>query len=95
MLDRIQALEWAVAHANPAGARLEIHGSQFAATQEMGDYIGIYRAQEPWLIWGAARNGANITVWHGPSGTDLGAFKSMKDALSALGADSLQPRISR
>jgi hypothetical protein len=92
MLDRIQALEWQVSHANAAGARLEIHGSQFAEASELGDYIGIYRAEEKWLIWGAARDGASITVWHGPSGSDLGAFKTMKEALAALRAESLQPR---
>ncbi len=95
MLDRIQALEWEVAHANPARARLEIHGSQFDDAPELGDYIGVYRADEPWLVWGATRNGASITVWHGPSGTDFGAFDSMKDALAALCAQSILPRAGR
>ena len=95
MRDRIQALEWAASHANPAGARLEIHGQLFGDAPEMRDYIGIYRAHDQWLVWGAARNDAAITVWHGPSGSDLGAFESMEDALGALCMNSIQPRASR
>jgi hypothetical protein len=94
MMDRIHALEWAAAHASPAGARLEFHGQQADNGPEIGDYIGIYRAHEPWLVWGAARDGDTITVWHGPNGSDFGTFDSMKDALAALCAKSIQPRAS-
>jgi hypothetical protein len=95
MRDRIQALEWAANHASPAGARLEIHGQLFDDAPEIGDYVGIYRAHDQWLVWGAARNGAAITVWHGPSGSDFGAFDTMKDALAALCVNSIQPRAVR
>lgn len=95
MRDRIQALEWAANYANPAGARLEIHGQLFEDAPDIGDYIGIYRAHDQWLVWGAARDGAAITVWHGPSGNDFGAFDTMKDALAALCVNSIQPRASR
>jgi hypothetical protein len=92
MMDRIHALEWEAAHANPAGARLEFHARQQDDMPEIGDYIGIYRAHEPWLVWGAARDRDTVTVWHGPSGADYGTFKSMKEALAALGSESIQPR---
>ncbi len=92
MQDRMQALEWEAAHANPAGARLETHSRRPDDAPELGDYIGIYRAHEPWLIWGVARHSTGITVWHGPSGTDFGTFETMKGALAAIGAESIQPR---
>jgi hypothetical protein len=95
VMDRIHALTWAAAHASPAGARLAIHGRQADDAPEIGDYIGIYRADEPWLVWGAARDRNTITVWYGPSGSDFGTFSSMKDALAALCAKSLEPRTGR
>jgi hypothetical protein len=93
MLDRIHALEWNITHAAPAGARLAIHDRRGDDGPEVGDYIGIYRADDRWAVWGVARDGALITVWHGPSGSDLGSFSTMKDALAAVPASSIQPRI--
>lgn len=90
--DRIQALEWHKGETAPAGARLVIHERQLDDAPEVGDYIGIYRADECWALWGAARQGASITVWHGPSGSDLGHFTSMRDALAAVSCNFVRRR---
>ncbi len=95
MKDRMDALAWDVAYAAPAGARLTIHARQRDDAPEVGDYIAIYRANDHWAVWGMAREGASITVWHGPTGTDLGSFTSMNDALAAVSASSIQPRAQR
>jgi hypothetical protein len=93
--DRIQAAQWEASHAYPAGARLEIHDRRWDDAPEVGDYIGIYRADDRWAVWGVARNGATITVWHGPSGADLGSFNTMAAALAAVCISSIQPRARR
>ena len=90
--DQIDALEWDASHAASVGARLAIFGRQVDDAPEVGDYISIYRADERWAVWGAAREGKLITVWHGPSGSDIGKFSSMKDALASLALGELQIR---
>ena len=93
--DRIQAVQWEASHANPAGAFLDIHNRRPDDAPEVGDYIGIYRAYDRWAVWGVARDGAKITVWHGPSGADLGSFSTMAAALAAVCIDSIRPRAGR
>lgn len=91
-IDRIHALNWNMT--NAAGAWLAIHARRDDDAPEVGEYLGIYRANERWAVWGAARQGGVITVWHGPSGSDLGRFPSMKDALAAV-SNASTPRRSR
>lgn len=91
-IDRIHALDWDMTNAAPAGARLAIHARRDDDAPEVGEYLGIYRANERWAVWGAARQGCMITVWHGPSGSDLGQFPSMKDALAAVSDASILRR---
>lgn len=89
--DRIDALAWNDATAAPAGASFTIHDRDAADSPEVGDYIGIYRAGERWAVWGAARQDVAITVWHRPSGSDLGCFATMQEALAAVPIASLHP----
>jgi hypothetical protein len=91
-MDRIHALDWDMTNAAPAGARLAIHARRDDDAPEVGEYLSIYRANERWAAWGAARQGPVITVWHGPSGSDLGHFPSMKDALAAVSDASILRR---
>ena len=88
-------MQWEANHANPAGAWLEIHDRRQDDAPEVGDYIGIYRAYDRWAVWGLARDGSKITVWHGPSGVDLGSFSTIADALAAVCINSIQPRVGR
>ena len=92
VIDRLQAMSWNETKAAPAGARLIIFARQPEDGPEVGDYIGIYRADDRWAVWGAARNGDIVTVWHGPSGSDIGTFRSMEEALGAVSSASIQPR---
>ena len=93
--DRMDAMAWDTAQAGPAGASLTIHDRQPADAPEVGDYLGIYRANDRWAVWGVAREGAVIKIWHGPSGADLGSFANMRHALAAIGLASIQPRLNR
>ena len=91
-IDRIHALDWDVRSAAPAGARLTIHARRDDDAPEVGEYLSIYRANERWAAWGVARQGEMITVWYGPTGSDLGRFPSMKDALAAVSDASILRR---
>jgi hypothetical protein len=93
--DRIQAAQWEVTHAMPAGARLEIHDRRWDDAPEVGDYISIYRACDRWTVWGLARDGAHITVWNASTSADLGSFPTMTEALAAVCTSSIQPRVGR
>ena len=91
--DRVHAMTWNETIAAPAGARLTIFARQPDDGPEVGDYIGIYRADDRWAVWGATRDGGVITVWHGPSGADIGTFNSMEEALAEVPSASIAPRI--
>ncbi len=90
-LDRIQALTWDGAQAGLASARLLIHDRQPADGPEVSDYVGIYPAGGHWADWGVARAGASLTVWHAPTGSDLGSFPTMHDALAAVACAAIRP----
>ena len=62
-LDRLQALDWNVATAAQAGAHLVIHDRQHDDAPEVSDYIGIYRADDRWAVWGLAREGREVELF--------------------------------
>jgi hypothetical protein len=95
MMDRIQAMEWQKSDAGSYGVLLTIHDREPDDADEVGDYLAIYRKGTQWAAWCAAREGSRITVWHGSTGSDIGSFGSMTDALAAIASASLQPRARR
>jgi hypothetical protein len=80
--DRQQAAQWA---AGPAGRWLEIMiYADPNESDEMGDFISVYRLGEDWASWGVARRGDFVTAWEAQRGRDLGLYSTMLSALAAI-----------
>lgn len=79
--DRQDALRWIRGEAGSA-CRLEI--SEECETDELGDFISIYRLGQVWASWGAARRGGAVLLWKADIGRDLGTFPNMQAALDVV-----------
>ncbi len=90
-LDRVEALRWEADEAAAEGVRVAIYNRQQNDAPEVGDFVSIYRGDERWAAWGAARRGRSIKLWRSANGADIGEFATMQEALAAVSRTS-RPR---
>lgn len=64
--------------------RVLIENGAGGGRPEAADYVLIYSPDSEWASWGIARDDEGVLVWHCGSGTDLGRFDTMLDALESL-----------
>ncbi len=82
--DKVAAREWEF-HAGAYGFdRIAIHEQLGGQTPEDADFVLIYRTDDRWARWGAARQGDSILLWRCANGAEVGIFADMKEALDVL-----------
>lgn len=80
--DRLAAAEWA---AGPASAWYTlVVCADPGESEEIGDFISIYKLGQRWASWGLARRDSNVILWRTDCGSDLGPFGNVRDALEAI-----------
>lgn len=82
-LDMIQIAEWSARKAEHGYTRSAVEGGS-GTREETGTYILLYAPDRPWAVWGLARAGHQIAIWHCGSGGDLARLDSMTEALESL-----------
>ncbi len=82
LLDRQQADLW-INGPHAAWCSLSIFADP-DESDDIGDFISIYRVNEDWASWGVARRGDSIILWETRQGKDLGVFASTLEALDAI-----------
>lgn len=82
--DRIALAEW-MRRSDAHGYRriLMEDGSQEGGPEE-GSYVLLYTRDHAWARWGIARGSDGVVVWHCGTGTDIGRFDTMLEALESL-----------
>lgn len=83
MRDRMAILAWQEMARAQGYGRFVFAGGENRREPE-GEYFSVYRDGDAWAAWCIARAGASIQVWRGATGTDLGEFRRMEDALAAI-----------
>jgi hypothetical protein len=79
--DRVEAMRWADAVRTLGVSRAAIHSG---GDPHIGDFILIYQAGALWASWVIGCKPAGYSVWRAGSGTDLGCFPSLGQALAAV-----------
>ncbi len=87
--DRIHALRWGSAGAAQDNIRVAIHPREGDAP-ESTDFVSIYRGNQRFAAFNAARTGNAIDVWRSATGRVVGRFNTMHEALAAVTAEAGQ-----
>jgi hypothetical protein len=66
------------------GYRAVVYEREAGDSPEVGSFLSLYRKGEPWARWSMARLGPRLSVWCGRTSQDVGAFRSLPEALQAL-----------
>jgi len=82
--ERIEAIQWADA-ARPHGFRaLRIHEPERGDDPALGPFVLIYEQHDIWAGWGIAVRAGSFEVWRPSSGTTVGYYRSLREALRAI-----------
>lgn len=64
--------------------RMVVHERTHTDPPEIESFLSIYRAGQAWASWSLARSGSCVLAWCSVTGTDIGRFASVADALATL-----------
>ncbi len=95
--DRMEVASWQGQLQGFGCDRMVIHERASCDPPEVDCFLSIYRQGEAWARWNLARCGSTILAWCSVTGTDIGRFASVGDALRALfpvGPAAVQSRAS-
>jgi hypothetical protein len=84
MRDRMEISAWRGQLRAFGYDRVVIHERIACDAPEVDSFLSIYRQGEAWARWNLARCGASILAWCSVTGTDVGRFGSMREAMLAL-----------
>ncbi len=84
MRDRMDVSAWRCVAHDLGYDRLIIHERDSFDPPDLGSFLSIYKRDDRWARWSVARRGARVVAWCGPTGTDVGEFASVSDALRTL-----------
>ena len=82
--DRIEVGNWQEGARRYGYDRLVIHDRESFDPPDTESFLSIYRAGDAWSRWGLTRHGSTVSAWCSNTGTDLGPFTSVSDALMAI-----------
>jgi hypothetical protein len=82
--DRMDVARWQEAASTRGYDRLVIHERAHFDPPDLDSFLAIYRRGDAWASWNVARNSAGVLAWCSRTGTDIGRFASVGDALDAL-----------
>jgi hypothetical protein len=82
--DRQEIRSWHEYILNAGFDRLTIHEREPGDHAEVGNFLALHRTGEAWAHYLFARRGSAVNAWCGVKGTDIGAFPTMRDALTAV-----------
>ncbi len=97
MRDRMEISAWRGQLRSFGYDRVVIHERIACDAPEVDSFLSIYRQGEAWARWNLARCGTSILAWCSVTGTDIGRFGSMREAMAALfpvASSDDQPRAS-
>jgi hypothetical protein len=82
--ERIQAMQWADA-ARPHGVSdMRIHEPEMGDDPAVGGFVLIYEKNDIWAAWGVAVRAGSFEVWRPSSGTTVGWYRTLREALAAV-----------
>ncbi len=82
--DRIDVNQWQEQASEHGYDRLVIHERTEMDPPDVESFLSVYPRGDVWARWGITRSGASVLAWCSRSGSDIGRFASVGDALSAL-----------
>ncbi|HTR18318.1 MAG TPA: hypothetical protein VMI52_14985 [Acetobacteraceae bacterium] len=82
--DRIGACEWEATAALFGYDRMIIHERLPNDPPDVANFLSIYRAGEKWATWCLARRGGALLAWACGTGADVGRFRTIGEALTAV-----------
>ena len=82
--ERIQALRWADAARRHGVRSVQFHEPEPGDDPVVGAFLLIYRGEDLWAAWGVARRIGGYEVWRPSTGTTVGLFDTMGNALCAI-----------
>ena len=82
--DRIQAITWADAARAEGVRELRIHDPEHGEDPSLGGFMLIYQKDDLWASWGVAVRPGSFEVWRPSSGTTIGWFDTLREALQAV-----------
>jgi hypothetical protein len=84
LCDRIDVTQWQEQASRHGYDRLVIHERGPMDPPDVESFLSVYPRGDMWARWGITRSGASVLAWCSRSGSDIGRFASVGDALSAL-----------
>ncbi len=82
--DRMEVAQWQDRIRRTGYDRMVIHERGPGDPPEVDSFLSIYRPGDRWARWGLARCGSSVLAWCSLTGTDVGRFASIGEALGAL-----------
>jgi hypothetical protein len=82
--ERIQALRWADAARANGVRELRIHEPEVGEEPSLGGFLLIYEDDDIWASWGVAVRPGSFEVWRPSTGTTIGWFPTLREALLAV-----------
>lgn len=84
MSERMQAMRWADAARRHGVRSVQFHEPEPGDDPMVGSFLLVYRHEEMWAAWGVARRTGGYEVWRPSTGTTVGLFDTMNNALAAI-----------
>jgi hypothetical protein len=82
--DRIAACDWEATAILFGYDRMIIHERLPSDPPDVANFLSIYRAGEQWATWCLARRGGSLLAWACATGADIGRFRTIGEALTAI-----------
>jgi hypothetical protein len=84
VMERIEAMRWADA-ARACGVRdLRIHDPEREDDPALGPFVLIYERHDVWAAWGIAVRPGSFEVWRPSTGTTVGWYRTLQEALLSI-----------
>jgi hypothetical protein len=84
--ERIHALRWADDARKHGVREVRIHEPEPGDDPSIGGFVLIYESDDIWAAWGVAVRRSNFEVWRPASGTTIGWYRTLREALDAIWA---------
>ncbi len=82
--ERIETLRWADAARAHGVHRVRIHEPEPGDGPGVGGFVLVYKGTDIWAAWGVAVRSGSFEVWRPASGTTVGWYRTLGEALRAI-----------
>ncbi len=82
--DRIVVTRWQDRARSAGFDRMVIHDRDDGDASDVGNFLSVYSNGQAWSRWGFARVGLLVRAWCCLTGSDVGQFPTLDDALTAV-----------